>query len=411
MKTSSLSLVFFSCWTSALTFQGGSKGCLDDSDCVPLGHKFACFFYKCLNWVDKQEGVVHCARDKECGEGSRCYKHHNLREVSTGLCFPSAQLSTCSEHSECDSSSLSFCCGHRCCPETYFRQWQDFSCVTDQQCQTWNTGLSCCSDSRCCDEKEGVTVEAPTYDYYDQAEILDGTDEGEEEEESSEQPEVGARAQEEEEETSTTFQLSPISSLQDEEVEEEVSSSTPTFDWDWEEKVPVIAEDEEVNATDFEIENVNASDIDIANVSVTVDVIDSAEKTFIYTSSENGSSAQSEKTGFDTIGKDQTDDKEEFLLRIDSIETSDNRSVGTNLTDNEAEGIYLEVAVDAAEDSFMEDMEIETDGGGGEVKEIDESIGSSFDAMFSPQRNRARSLASSLATTLATFLLIQCPLL
>ena len=38
-------------------------------------------------------------------------------------------------------------------------------------------------------------MEAPTYDYYDQAEILDGTDEGEEEEESSEQPEVGARAQ------------------------------------------------------------------------------------------------------------------------------------------------------------------------------------------------------------------------
>merc|ERR1719220_2482274 len=115
--------------------------------------------------------------------------------------------------------------------------------------------------------------------------------------------------------------------------------------------------------------------------------------------------------GFDTIGKDQTDDKEEFLLRIDSIETSDNRSVGANLTNNEAEGIYLEVAVDAAEDSFMEDMEIETDGGGGEAKEIDESIGSSFDAMFSPQRNRARSLSSSLATTFATFLLIQCPLL
>ena len=30
-----------------------TQGCLDDSDCVPLGHKFACFFYKCLNWVDK----------------------------------------------------------------------------------------------------------------------------------------------------------------------------------------------------------------------------------------------------------------------------------------------------------------------------------------------------------------------
>ena len=39
-------------------------------------------------------------------------------------------------------------------------------------------------------------MEAPTYDYYDQAEILDGSDnDGEEEEESSHQPELGARAQ------------------------------------------------------------------------------------------------------------------------------------------------------------------------------------------------------------------------
>ena len=30
----------------------------------------------------------------------------------------------------------------------FCRQWQDFPCVTDQQCRTWNTGNSCCSDSR-----------------------------------------------------------------------------------------------------------------------------------------------------------------------------------------------------------------------------------------------------------------------
>jgi len=191
-----------------------------------------------------------------------------------------------------------------------------------------------------------------------------------------------------EEETSTTYLLSPMSSIQ----EEEVLNSTQSFDWDWEEKVPVIAEDEEVNARD---------------------VIDSAEKTFIYKNSENRSSAKSEKTG--TIEKDQTDENEEFLLRIDSIETSDNRSVGTNLTNNE--GIYLEEPVDAAEDSFMDDMEIEADGGGEEVKdlenidEIHESMGSSFDAMFSPQRNKGRSLACSSFSTFATFLLLLCPLL
>ena len=50
---------------------------------------------------------------------------------------------------------------------------------------------------RCCDEKEEVTVEAPTYDYYDQTEILDGSDEEEEEEEEegSQHPELGARVQ------------------------------------------------------------------------------------------------------------------------------------------------------------------------------------------------------------------------
>ena len=55
---------------------------------------------------------------------------------------------------------------------------------------------------RCCDEKEEVTVEAPTYDYYDQTEILDQSDEeedeeeeDEEEEEGSQRPELGARVQ------------------------------------------------------------------------------------------------------------------------------------------------------------------------------------------------------------------------
>ena len=210
------------------------------------------------------------------------------------------------------------------------------------------------------------------------------------------------------EETSATFLLSPISSIQE---EEEELSSTPTFDWDWEEKVSVIAEDEEVNATDFESENMtnNASD------AIKVDVIDSAEKTFMFTDSEDRTSAESENG---TIAKDQTNKNEEFLLRIDSTETRDNRSVGTNLTKNETKGIHLEKSLDAVgEDSLMKDMELETDGGGGEVNdlenidEIHESMGSPFDATFSPQRNKSRSLASSFFTTFAFFLLLKCPLL
>ena len=51
-----------------------NQGCLDDSDCVPLGHKFACFFYKCLNWVDKYGdgggvGSVDDGGDRGDGDG------------------------------------------------------------------------------------------------------------------------------------------------------------------------------------------------------------------------------------------------------------------------------------------------------------------------------------------------------
>merc|ERR1719500_306985 len=155
--------------TSTALQEGGSKGCLDDSDCVALGHKFACFFYKCINWVDKQEGIAHCTRDKDCAKDSSCYKHHNLREVSSGICFPSHQLATCNHHSDC-GDELPHCCGHRCCPRHYYLQWKEFSCVTDLQCRTWNTGHFCCHNTRCCDENQErevseVVAETPTYDY------------------------------------------------------------------------------------------------------------------------------------------------------------------------------------------------------------------------------------------------------
>ena len=235
--------------------------------------------------------------------------------------------------------------------------------------------------------------------------------------------------EEEEEETSTAFILSPISSLEQEEDVGEVVSSTPAFDWDWEEKVLVLAEDEEeVNATDVESENItNASDIDIANVSIKAAVIDSAENTIILiTNNSETGSAKSEKAEMGgTVEKeesDQTDEEEELLLlRIDSTETSDNRSVGTNLTNNQTEGGILEESVDASEDSFLEDLDTETDGVGGELfKDLEEnieSVGSSpFDAMFSPQRNRAmfspqRNRARGLACSLLSTFFILCPFL
>jgi len=182
--------------------EGGSKGCLDDSDCVALGHKFACFFYKCINWVDKQEGIDHCARDKDCGKSSSCYKHHNLREVSSGICFPNQQLATCNHHSDC-KGDIPHCCGHRCCPHQYYLQWKEFSCVTDLQCRTWNTGDYCCHNSRCCNENQEkevaeVVAETPTYDYsYEEEdeEVVEQEEATEEVDEEESPPEPGAEAQ------------------------------------------------------------------------------------------------------------------------------------------------------------------------------------------------------------------------
>ena len=48
--------------------------CIDDSDCVSLGHKYACYFYQCLNWMDKDTGLQHCTMDGQCGEGMECYR-------------------------------------------------------------------------------------------------------------------------------------------------------------------------------------------------------------------------------------------------------------------------------------------------------------------------------------------------
>ena len=229
--------------------------------------------------------------------------------------------------------------------------------------------------------------------------------------------------QEEENETSTTFILSPISSgLQEEDTKDLLSSSTPAFDMDWEEKVSIIAEDEEeVNATDFESENViDASDIDIANVSVLANVIESVENTSVYTVSENDSveSEKAEMEGTIETEEDQTDENEELPFKIDSSETSDNRSVGMNLTNQETEGISMEEPMGASDDSFLEDVDIEADGGEVEdmmenTDKIRESMGSRFDATFSPQRNRARGLLGSslFSPSGIALLLLLCPFL
>ena len=53
-----------------------SMACIDDSDCTSLGHKYACYLYQCINWLDKDTGMQHCAGDEQCGHASTCYRYN-----------------------------------------------------------------------------------------------------------------------------------------------------------------------------------------------------------------------------------------------------------------------------------------------------------------------------------------------
>jgi len=51
------------------------------------------------------------------------------------------------------------CCRDSCCPTQFYRAWTQFSCVTDQQCQEWKTGQSCCLGGKCCSDLPTTTLQ------------------------------------------------------------------------------------------------------------------------------------------------------------------------------------------------------------------------------------------------------------
>ena len=59
---------------TSISTPNSNVACIDDSDCVSLGHKYACYFYQCLNWMDKDTGLQHCTMDGQCGDGMECYR-------------------------------------------------------------------------------------------------------------------------------------------------------------------------------------------------------------------------------------------------------------------------------------------------------------------------------------------------
>jgi len=154
--------------------------CIDDSDCVKLGHKYSCFLYYCHNWVDPNPEKPHCQADWQCDEGHKCYRHWNLREVDNGICYTNYQTKTCDKHSDCQAGD--YCCGMYCCPQHYYRQWKDFSCFSDIQCRSWKTGNYCCNNNLCCDDRK-VEIQAfgidADLDTNELSEVIDSSEETE----------------------------------------------------------------------------------------------------------------------------------------------------------------------------------------------------------------------------------------
>merc|ERR1712038_2188235 len=130
------------------------KPCIDDSDCVGLGHTYACFLYMCYPWKDPSQEHPNCLHDSECFDGQgKCVKHQNVRDIPRGVCFHA--LNECNSHEDCPQTTTNKCCHQHCCPKEYFNKWKELPCPSDEFCQNMHLGTKCCSSTKhCCDGLE-----------------------------------------------------------------------------------------------------------------------------------------------------------------------------------------------------------------------------------------------------------------
>ena len=58
-----------------------SVACIDDSDCTSLGHKYACYFYQCINYMDKETSMEHCDTEDQCRDTMQCYRYIYTKNI------------------------------------------------------------------------------------------------------------------------------------------------------------------------------------------------------------------------------------------------------------------------------------------------------------------------------------------
>jgi len=145
------------------------KVCIDDSDCLNLEGKYACFQYICYPYADDttispQYRKTRCTRKEECNTNEMCYRHHDRRNINRGLCME--ELGNCQEKGERDCPNK--CCnGQFCCHEEYFNQLKNLNCLNNLMCKDLGYGDFCCpvkgtNSSVCCDTNPNPPPPPPT---------------------------------------------------------------------------------------------------------------------------------------------------------------------------------------------------------------------------------------------------------
>ncbi len=133
--------------------------CLVDDDCLSY-HKLAdhaCFQYFCYPYKKAQEelkaseakelaDLPPCSRKQPCKQpvgatnGKKpsemeCFKHHDKRRVSIGVCVGESENRDCVAHSDCTGDAGGRCCNGYCCGEEYFNAIKRLPCNGDLGCQ------------------------------------------------------------------------------------------------------------------------------------------------------------------------------------------------------------------------------------------------------------------------------------
>ena len=116
--------------------------CIEDNDCRRL-ENHVCFQYFCYPWqivssvaTDEPLPLDLCRSPKDCrkkgAEKQDCFRHHDKRKVTSGICTPSTD--TCSEHEDCEDKGGK-CCNSYCCNEVYYEAIKNLPCVSNEGCQ------------------------------------------------------------------------------------------------------------------------------------------------------------------------------------------------------------------------------------------------------------------------------------